>query len=97
MDDEVVVRVAHRVADLVHEVEPLIDGEIVGVAVAAQVRTVDRLHREVREPRRRETSLDEPRDARVLQEGEDAPSSRKRRTIPGVPRWRILIAACCSN
>ena len=53
VDDEVLVGVAHRVADLRHELEPAGDRELVLVAVAGERHALDQLHGEVRHARRR--------------------------------------------
>ena len=67
------VGVAHRVADLVHELQPGLDRELVLLAVAIEVHALDQLHGEVGPPARCQAALDQPRDAGMLQLGENAP------------------------
>jgi hypothetical protein len=68
----VLVGVAHRVADLGHELEPAGDRELVLVAVPGKRHALDRLHGEVRHAVGGDATLDEPRDPRMLEQRQDA-------------------------
>ena len=63
--------VAHRVADLHHELEPAGDRELVLVAVPGERHAFDQLHREVGQPVGGHPALEEPRDAGMLEQRQD--------------------------
>src|SRR5690242_6508949 len=67
VDDEVLVRVLHRVTDGGHEVEPLRGRKRVGGAITVDRLAVDMLHREPGNAVLRHSAVDEPSDARMLE------------------------------
>jgi hypothetical protein len=71
VNDQVLVGVAHRLADLHHQLEPPLDGELVLVAVADQRLALDQLHGEVRQPVGGHAALEQSRDARMLEQRQD--------------------------
>ena len=73
MDDQLLVRELHRRAHLEEEPEALVDVEPPLVAVGQHVGALDVLHRVERMAVRRHASIDQPRDAPVLEPGEDPP------------------------
>ncbi len=73
MDDEVLVRVGHRRADLAKEQQPLVDAQTAFVAEIVQPLALDVLHDEVRAAIRRDRRAVEPGDVRVGQRGEHPP------------------------
>ena len=57
------------------------------------------LHDEVRKAVARRAAVEQPRDVRMRQAGEDLPlvAEARRMTSVSIPRLTILIATCCSN
>ena len=77
MHDEVAVRRGHGVAAVVQEAEPLVDAEAVRAAVARDRLAFDELHHEVGPSVLGGSSVEEPRDVRMLEPREDAPLARE--------------------
>ena len=79
MDDEVLVRVLHRVADRAEQLEPLARRQLPASSQYSVDRlAVDVLHHEVGLPVVGRAAVEEPRDVRVLEPGQDLPLARKR-------------------
>ena len=72
MDDQVLMRVADRVADGGKELESAIEREVPCLAVAVDRLAFHELHCEIWESTRGDAAIDETCDARVLEQGEDA-------------------------
>jgi hypothetical protein len=89
VDHKVLVRVLHGLTDVDEQLEALLDGEVTGVAVRVDRLTLDELHREVRQPVSGQSSVDEMRDAWMLEQRQDAPfldkASQYCLTRPDVP------------
>ena len=73
MDDEVSMRVVHDVAHILEELKATIDRQLAGVAPAVDRLAFDQLHREVRNSVGRDAAIDEPRDARMLEQRQNPP------------------------
>ena len=73
MDDLPLMRVLHRVADLAEQLEPRVDVQRALVAEAVDRRALHVLHHEVRTPVGSHAAVEQPRDAGVLERGEDLP------------------------
>ncbi len=73
MDDALLVRVLHRIADRRKQREALGRGELVFVAVARDRHAAHQLHHEIRPPARGDAGIEDPRDMRVLHERERLP------------------------
>ena len=71
MDDQIAMRVRHRVDDLQEEPELLVQRERVRLDVAIERHPVDVLHREPRVPIGSDAALEQARDARMLERRED--------------------------
>ena len=96
------MRVADGIADLGEELEPEIEGKLVIIAVAVDGHAFDQLHREIGQPAGRESALDEPRDAGMLEQREDTPffeesAQQPRRAMPddldGRPLLELAVGA----
>ena len=87
VDDALVVRVLHRVADPRHQAHAGVDVEAVKAGVLVQGEAADELHREERLAVVGEAGLIDLRDAGVVQSGQDlglvAEALRGRRAWPG--------------
>ena len=73
MDDEVAMRVGHRVADLREQFETLVQRSVARVAVVEQRNAVDVLHHRVRTAIRRHAAVEQARDAGMIQPRENLP------------------------
>ena len=73
VDHEVLVRVGHRVAHGGKQLQPLVQRQVVGLAVAVDRLALDQLHREVGQALLGDPAVHQPRDPRVLQQRQDPP------------------------
>ncbi len=73
MDDQALVSELHRVARSQEDGEPLVDPELMFVAVVEERRAGDMLHDQVRAAVRCGASVDQPRDVGVIEHREDLP------------------------
>src|SRR5262249_32977634 len=83
MNDEMLMRVADGVAHVLEEREPVVERERSPVAVPGDRHAVDELHRKVGKPARGDATVDQPRDVRMLEQGEDPPLLEKAANEPG--------------
>ena len=77
MDDEIAVRELHRAADLQKQAEPVVDGERRVLAVVVDAPTVDVFHDEIGQSLFGCAAIEEPRDQRMFELGEDLPLAAK--------------------
>ena len=73
VDDQVLVRVLHRRGQLQEEVEPRVGVEFAAIGVVDQRRAVDILHHQVGPSVGGGAAVEQPRDVRVVESGEDLP------------------------
>ena len=66
VDDALLVRVLHRLANLDEQVEPLRGGELVLLAVVGDLDSAHQLHDEIRTPRFRRPGIENLRDVRMI-------------------------------
>ena len=71
VDDQTLMRVTHRAADVAKELQPLTHPVAALLAIAVERLAVDELHHEVRQPVVGRAAVDEPRDVGVLEARED--------------------------
>ncbi len=73
VDDELLVRVLDRVADPAQQVDALADAEPLRIAPAVDRLAVDVFHDQVRMAVRRRAAIQQARDVRMVEAGEDLP------------------------
>jgi hypothetical protein len=94
MDDEPAVRILDRGADLEEQFDARAQGERMRVAPAVEPFAIDVFHGQERHAVGAAAGIDEMRDVRMAERGEDAPSATKRDSSPalGVAPRRSLSA-----
>ena len=73
MDDQIPVRVGHRAAHDQEHAQPIGERQLVPVAVAVDGLALDELHHDVGRAVVGRAAVEEPRDVRMLEAGEDLP------------------------
>ena len=73
MDDPLLVRVLHRVADRDEELQPLAQGQVVGIAILGDRHALDQLHDEVGPTALRRAGIEDLGDVRVVHHRQDLP------------------------
>ena len=91
MDDQVLVGVLDRRADLAEEVQPRGGVQALRVAVVDDRLALDVLHHEVGQAVRRRAAVEQAGDVRVLEAGEDLP------LVPEAPHDRLGVHAALEH